>query len=169
MNQINEQLLTYLRDLVYKKTGIVLTPDKSYLIESRLRPLLRTFEKKDISELLESLRNTPEGKVHQRVTEALLTSETLFFRDDHPFETLRESVLPELIEKRTKERKLSIWSAACSTGQEPYSLAILLLEHFPPLANWDIEILATDLGEANLARAKKGLYCSIQTLSLIHI
>ena len=115
MDPIKEELLSYIRKLVYEETGIVLTPDKDYLIEARLRPVARGFGYKGIAQLLESLHNSRFGEKHKETAEAFITAETLFFRDTHPFETLRDSIVPELMVKREKERKLSIWSAACST------------------------------------------------------
>ena len=101
--------------------------------------------------------------VHHRAVEALTTNETFFFRDFHPFEALRRSILPDLIARRAPARRLTIWSAACSTGQEPYSLAMLLREHFPELANgWQVSILATDLAPAVLAQARKGCYSQFE-------
>ncbi len=98
----------------------------------------------------------PNG-LQQQVVEAMVTTETTFFRDLHPFEALRKSLIPELIRKRQNERRLNIWCAACSTGQEPYSLALLIREHFPELGGWKVNILATDLSRDVLARARGAL------------
>src|SRR5262249_21296228 len=124
----------------------------------RLAPLAGQLHLGSISELVARLRSGPDNGLSTRVIEAMVTTETLFFRDLHPFETLRKTVLPELIGRRADERRLSVWCAACSTGQEPYSLAILLREHFPQLAGWRVDLLATDLSGEVLGRAREGRY-----------
>jgi chemotaxis protein methyltransferase CheR len=109
------------------------------------------------------LRASPAlNGIHHRAIHALTTNETLFFRDYHPYEELRRAILPEILQKRASERRLTIWSAACSTGQEPYSLAMLLLEHFPELANWTVSILATDLSAKVLKAAARGHYSQFE-------
>src|SRR6266542_1994688 len=103
-----------------------------------------------VTDLVAKLRGLRDGPLHTQVVEAITTNETLFFRDPPLWETLRQEILPELIERRRTERRLHLWSAACSSGQEPYSLAMLLTEHFPALAGWEVRILATDLSTAML-------------------
>lgn len=152
----------YVRELVRRNSAIVLDESKDYLIESRLAPLAIEAGIDGVSCFIEMLRSQNPGKWHGRVVEALTTNETSFFRDMHPFEVLAERVLPELIPLRAKQRKLRIWSAACSTGQEPYSIAITLLEKFPELASWDVEIFATDLNETVLERARAGVYKQLE-------
>jgi len=107
------------------------------------------------------LKSTPFSALHKEVIEAMTTNETSFFRDVHPFEAIKSIVLPEMIETRASERRLNIWSAACSSGQEPYSLAIMIREHFPMLSNWTVKIVATDLSEDVLNIARKGCYRSL--------
>jgi chemotaxis protein methyltransferase CheR len=152
----------YVRTLVQKRSAIVLEDEKSYLAESRLLSLARREGYPSVADLVAQLRVGTVNGLHQRVVEAMTTNETSFFRDIHPFEALRKVVLPQLIEARKATRRLHIWSAASSTGQEPYSLAILLREHFPQLAGWDVRILATDLSTEVLARAREGIYGQIE-------
>jgi chemotaxis protein methyltransferase CheR len=148
--------------LVRDRSAIVLEPGKEYLVEGRLNPLARQLGLGSISGLVGQLRANPDNGLAGRVVEAMATTETTFFRDHHPFETLRTAVLPDLIRQRGDERRLDVWCAACSTGQEPYSLAILLREHFPNLAGWQVNILATDLSGEALGRARDGRYTQFE-------
>jgi chemotaxis protein methyltransferase CheR len=148
--------------LVRDRSSIVLEAGKEYLVESRLTPLVRHLELDSIADLVGQLRTGLDNGLRRRVVEAMVTTETSFFRDHHPFETLRKMVLPQLISQRADERRLNVWCAACSTGQEPYSLAILMREHFPILAGWQVSILATDLSGEVLERARKGRYHQIE-------
>ncbi len=148
----------YIRQLVRDRTALVLSDDKSYLVESRLTPLIQRVGLDSIQQLIRQLRHQSFGTLHQQVLEAMVTTETLFFRDYHPFETLRLHILPELIQNRQQKRCLTLWCAACSSGQEPYSLAILLREHFPQLAGWTVTLIASDLSGEMLARAQAGCY-----------
>jgi chemotaxis protein methyltransferase CheR len=124
--------------LVRDRSAIVLEPGKEYLVEGRLTPIARQLELGSVSALVARLRTGPDNGLAVRVVEAMATTETSFFRDLHPFETLRTAVLPDLIRRRAGEKRLEVWCAACSTGQEPYSLAILLRQHFPDLAGWRV-------------------------------
>jgi chemotaxis protein methyltransferase CheR len=148
--------------LVRDRSGIVLEAGKEYLVNARLTPVARQCDLESVSALVGRLRAGPDGGLAARVVEAMVTTETSFFRDLHPFETLRTTVLPELIRRRQNERRLGVWFAACSTGQEPYSLALLLREHFPQLAGWRLDLLATDLSAEALARARAGRYSQIE-------
>jgi len=152
----------YIRRLVLDKSAIVLEEDKEYLVESRLLPLARREGMASLGVLIRKLQSEPFHNLHQRAVEAMTTNETSFFRDLHPFETLRKTLLPQLINQRAAERELTIWCAACSSGQEPYSLAMLLRENFPQLANWKVRILATDLSSDILARAREGRYNQLE-------
>ena len=100
--------------------------------------------------------------LHRKVVEAMTTNETSFFRDFHPFEVLRKTLIPELIRRRSRQRRLNIWCAACSSGQEPYSLAMLIHEHFPELATWQVRILASDLSTEMVERARLGRYSQFE-------
>jgi chemotaxis protein methyltransferase CheR len=159
---MTDQDSDFIRSFFRERSDVVLEADKRYLIESRLTPLVRELSLASITALVECLRAQPDNALHARVVELLVTGESSFFRDHHPFETLRRFVLPELIERRRRERRLNVWCAACSVGQEPYSLAILLREHFPELADWKVSLLATDLSQAALARAREGRYTQIE-------
>ncbi len=148
--------------LVRDRSAIVLEPGKEYLVQARLLPVAKQLQLASISDLVARLRASRDDRLNTQVIEAMVTTETLFFRDHLPFETLRTTVLPELIQRREAERRLEIWCAACSTGQEPYSLALLIREHFPRLASWLVNILATDLSGEVLAWAREGRYNQIQ-------
>jgi chemotaxis protein methyltransferase CheR len=147
--------------LVYARAAIVLDPGKEYLVESRLAPIARARGFRDVDELCARLEHRDAALIEE-VVEAMTTNETSFFRDHHPFEALRRTVLPELIGQRQHTRTLRVWCAACSTGQEPYSLAMLLDEHFPALSTWNVSIRATDIAKSVLDRAKSGRYRQIE-------
>ena len=148
--------------LVHARAGIVLGADKAYLIESRLRSVAGRFGFADPARLLAALRSTPSEPLQCAVTEALTTNETSFFRDGRPFEQLRHLVLPELVAARAGRRQLRIWSAAASTGQEAYSIAMCLDELSPMLAGWQLSIVGTDIAEAAIARARRGRYSAFE-------
>jgi chemotaxis protein methyltransferase CheR len=148
--------------LVRDRSALVLEPGKEYLVETRLLPLARQLHLDSVGEFVSRLRAVPDNGLHTKVVEAMLTTETSFFRDLHPFETLRTKVLPELIRARAAERRLDVWFAACSTGQEPYSFALLVREHFPQLAGWELNLVATDLSTEVLAKARSGKYTQLE-------
>lgn len=145
-------------DLVKKRSGLVLTPEKAYLLESRLQPVARKFNLKDLEELANSLRTKRDEKTMEAITEAMTTNETFFFRDQKPFDQFRQVVLPHLLKTRAAKKSLRIWSAASSTGQEAYSLAMILTEEAAKLSGWHIEIIGTDLSQEVVEKAKQGLY-----------
>ncbi len=148
----------YLCNFLKRSSGLSLGPDKGYLVTSRLQPLARERDLSGISEIVKRLQAGTDPRLGVAVTEAMTTNETSFFRDVIPFEELRNYMLPQLFERRGRYRTLRIWSAACSTGQEPYTLAILLHEMLPDIKSWRIEIVATDIDETVLARARDGRY-----------
>ncbi|HSR08461.1 MAG TPA: protein-glutamate O-methyltransferase CheR [Bryobacteraceae bacterium] len=150
----------FLRDYIYRESGIVLDDDKHYLIEARLLPIVQQTQLASLDALCSALRNNGDPPLQKKVVEAMTTHETLFFRDMAPFDALKTEVLPPLIELRKATRKLTFWSAAASSGQEAYSLAMLLLEM--GLEGWNIQILGTDLSEQILARAREGRYMQIE-------
>jgi chemotaxis protein methyltransferase CheR len=152
----------FVRRLVYQRSAIVLEPGKEYLVESRLAPIVRQTGLTSISELVTKLRAPGSTALERDVIEAMTTNETSFFRDLWPFEVLKSDVLPDLIAKRQTSRTLTIWCAASSTGQEPYSIAMLIREHFPQLAGWTVKIIATDLSVDVLDRAKAGRYSQLE-------
>ena len=151
----------FVQTLVLKHASILLNAGQEYLVKSRLEPVARQAGMPDLTALVERLRKEPYGALHATVVEAMTTNETSFFRDLHPYETLKKHVLPELIARRRIERSLHIWSGACSTGQEPYSLAMLARET-PELQGWNVRITASDLSRAAITRAQQGTYSSLE-------
>ena len=153
----------YIRDLVRERAAIVLDEGKEYLVESRLTPLARAEGMASLAELVSRLRGAgTSSALSRQVVEAMTTNETSFFRDPGVFESLRGDILPGLIRDLAARRRLSIWSAACSTGQELYSVNMLLHEHFPEIGGWQVELLGTDLSSAVLARARDGMYTQFE-------
>lgn len=148
--------------LLKQRSGLVLTPDKGYLLESRLSSVARRWDFKSFDEMIQSIRAKRDEKLLGEITEAMTTNESFFFRDTKPFDQFRDLVLPHLLTARASKRSFRIWSAACSTGQEPYSLAMLLKEADSKLAGWRIEIIATDLSNEVLDKAKEGLYTQFE-------
>jgi chemotaxis protein methyltransferase CheR len=159
---LSPQDFQFVCGLVRQRSAIVLEPEKSYLLEARLSPLARSEGFGTIEELVARLRSHPFNGLHRKVVEAMTTNETSFFRDLHPFEALRSVVLPEVIRRRQVDRRINIWCAACSSGQEPYTIAMTILEHFPMLGSWDVKILATDLSSDMVARSRAGRYGQIE-------
>jgi chemotaxis protein methyltransferase CheR len=157
-----EQDFDYIRDLVRDRAAIVLEPGKEYLAVTRLDPVMRRAGLGSLSELVATLRQDDDPALSEQVIDALTTNETTFFRDLHPFESLRNHILPALIQRKRLSRSLFIWSAGCSSGQEPYSVAMLIREDFPQLAGWQVSILGTDVSAAMLERARAGRYGQIE-------
>jgi len=151
----------YLRKLLKERSGLDLSADKQYLVESRLIPLARRAGLSGIAELVQKMKNGAEALTTD-VVEAMTTNETFFFRDKIPFDHLRDTILPQLVPARTNRRALRIWSAASSTGQEPYSIAMCLREFGPALSGWRIEIVATDLSQEVLEKSKAGIYSQFE-------
>lgn len=160
-----EQDLSYLRGLVYQQSAIVIEPRQDYLLEARLLPVAKEAGLADVSALVGQLRAKPANinGLTTKVVEAMTTNETTFFRDIHPFTMLKQEVFPRLLESRKMKRTLDIWCGAASTGQEPYSVAMLVKESFPELASWRVKFVATDICNAVLERARTGIYKQIET------
>lgn len=152
----------FIRDLVKERAAIVLDTGKAYLVESRLSSIARREGFKTVGEFVQRLRAEPYGSKHRQVVEAMTTNETSFFRDIHPFDTLRTLVVPEILQQRAKERTLTVWCAASSSGQEPYTIAMVLREHFPVLATWNVRVLATDINRQMVERSKEGRYSQLE-------
>jgi chemotaxis protein methyltransferase CheR len=152
----------FLRSLVRQRSGIVLGEDKGYLLESRLDPLAKAVGLGGLDALAARLRTEPSGQLARQVVEAMTTNETFFFRDIHPFECLKRKVLPELVARRQAERRLDVWCAAASTGQEPYSVTMALREFGAPIAGWPIRFVATDIASEVLKRAREGRYSQLE-------
>lgn len=150
--------LASIREAIHRRTGIAMGADKDYLVTSRLDPLLPRLGMSGMPALAEVLNRHPEGSVALAVMDALTTNETLWFRDGRPFDLLRDVVLPDLLAQTPMPRQLSLWSAACSTGQEPYSMAILLAEQQAKLGRCTTRILGTDICAAVVERARQASY-----------
>jgi chemotaxis protein methyltransferase CheR len=151
----------YLRRLLKERSGLVLSPDKQYLVESRLAPVARKEGLASLGDLVGKLRRADQ-RLTVEVVEAMTTNESFFFRDKIPFEHFRETIMPALLAARARERRIRIWCAAASTGQEPYSLAMCLKEMKDKVAGWRIEILGTDLSVEVLEKAKAGIYSQFE-------
>ena len=159
---MNPATFDYVRELVLARSAIVLEPGKEYLVESRLAPVARRHGFATLDELAAAMARVPFGAMHRQTVEAMTTNETSFFRDIHPFDALRKAVLPEIIARKAATRELNIWCGAASTGQEPYSVAMLLREGFPALRSWKVTFLATDIASGVLARARAGRYTQLE-------
>ncbi len=157
---LNSNAFEYICNLVLEKSAIVLEPNKTYLVESRLAPVARENGLTSIDELVDALRKPGivANKLTQAVIEAMTTNETSFFRDLHPFDALRTNIIPELVSKRGSERTLNIWSNACSSGQEIYTIAMILKEHFAELGGWKVRLIASDLSTQILEKARTGVF-----------
>ncbi|MFT7486234.1 MAG: chemotaxis protein methyltransferase CheR, partial [Candidatus Paceibacteria bacterium] len=161
-SKLSPEDFKFVSDLVREKSAIVLEIGKEYLVESRLTPVARALEFDSIGSLVRELRTKRDSKLIEDIVDAMTTNETLFFRDRHPFETLTEEILPDLIERKAKEKTLNIWCAASSSGQEPYSVCILLKEHFPQLRDWKVNFQTTDISPLMLERTRKGIYSQLE-------
>lgn len=159
MNPADFQLLAA---LLRKRSGLMLTPDKGYLLESRLMPVARTHNFQDIVQLCAHLRGTPAESLLVEITEAMTTNESSFFRDIKPFDQFRQIMMPAVTSAMGANRLLRIWSAACSTGQEPYTLAMCLQEDAAKYTGWRFEIVASDLAQKVVNRAKEGKYTQFE-------
>ena len=152
----------YVSSLVLKRSAIVLEPEKNYLVESRLSPIARQEGYASVAELVAELRSGPKDVLRSKVVEAMTTNETSFYRDLKPFEAFQKVVVPELLLARAKEKRLQIWCGASSTGQEPYTIGLVLKEHFGTHAHWQFPIIATDLSLNVLERARQGRYTQLE-------
>jgi chemotaxis protein methyltransferase CheR len=151
----------YLRKLLKDRSGLDLSADKQYLIESRLLPLSRKFGLAGIGELVQKMKGG-SADITTQVVEAMTTNETFFFRDKVPFDHFRDSIMPEILQARAGRKTLRVWCAAGSTGQEPYSLAMCLKEMGAALSGWRVEILATDLSQEVLEKSRAGIYSQFE-------
>ncbi|MFO8076255.1 MAG: CheR family methyltransferase [Actinomycetota bacterium] len=151
----------YIAALVRDEAAIVIEPSKAYLVESRLSPVARRHGQGSIAEVVTRLRNG-DRKLRTEVVEAMTTNETSWYRDVHPFEALHRHIIPELVKRRAQRRQITIWCGAASTGQEPYSVAMLLADRHPELANWNLRIIATDISGEVLGKAMAGRYSQME-------
>lgn len=152
----------YLAALLKERSGLIITPDKTYLLDARLMPIARANKLASLEQLIGEMRSTRSEPLIGACVDAMTTNETSFFRDRHPFEAMKKEILPALIQRRAAQKQLRIWSAACSTGQEAYSLAMMLRDDFPMLSSWRIEIVGTDISPSVVSRAKDGAYSTFE-------
>lgn len=158
---LSASAFSYVSELVRRESAIVLAPGKEYLVEARLLPLARTVGVADVSEFVAKQQRQPDRTVQARIVDALTTNETSWFRDSEPFTAMTSTILPELMRARTTERRLRLWSAASSSGQEAYSLAMVIGDYLRP-QGWRAEILGTDISDEMIARAKAGRYSQLE-------
>jgi chemotaxis protein methyltransferase CheR len=159
---VTPQDYAYLSKLLNERSGLQLAGDKQYLIESRLLPVARQNNCGSIGDLVAKLKAFAEEPLRQRVTEAMTINESFFFRDKTPFDRFQDTVLPSMQKMRATTKRIRIWCAAASTGQEPYSLAMMLKQAKDEFAGWKIEIVATDISSDVLEKAKTGLYTQFE-------
>jgi chemotaxis protein methyltransferase CheR len=152
----------FLSRLLKERSGLTLGEDKGYLLENRLVPVARQRGLRDLDELIAAVRADRFGQYSRDVVDAMTTNESFFFRDKRPFDQFGSIVLPHILKTRSASRSLRIWSAACSSGQEPYTLAMILRENAARLSGWRCEILATDLNRQILAKARAGVYSQFE-------
>jgi chemotaxis protein methyltransferase CheR len=152
----------YLQKLVQDASSIVIEPGKEYLAEARLSTIAHAEGMRSVQELIGSLRISPDSGLQSRVLDAMTNNETTFFRDQHPFTVLRNTILPGLLDRHATDRRLTIWSAASSSGQEAYSIAMMLEDDFQGLPQWQVRIIGTDISGAVLERARKGRYSQME-------
>ena len=157
---LSQSEFTYVSTMVRREASIVLAPGKEYLVEARLIPVARAVGAANVNEFLAELQRRPNPANQRRIIDALTTNETSWFRDREPFNALTEVVLPDLIKTRASTRKIRVWSAASSSGQEAYSLAILMSENLPP--GWSYEIMGTDISTEMVKRAEAAEYSQVE-------
>lgn len=159
---VSETDFEYVRTLLCRQAAIELGPEKAYRVEQSLLPIAKAEGCGSVADLVTRLRAVPVNGLHRRVVEAMTVNETTFFRDTYPFEALAREIVPRVIAERGPVGRLDVWCAACSTGQEPYSVVMLLRDRFPALAGWAVRVIATDLSAAVLERAKQGVYSQLE-------
>lgn len=152
----------FVSELIRRKSGIVLETGKEYLVEARLGGLIRQEKIESIAVLVNRLRANSLDPIHRRVVEVMTTNETSFFRDIHPFAALKQVVIPAVMAARAATKTISIWCGASSTGQEPYTIAMTLMEAIPKIADWKVTFIATDLSSEMVAKSRAGKYNQIE-------
>jgi chemotaxis protein methyltransferase CheR len=153
----------FIKDMLYARSGLVITPDKAYLLESRLNPVAKQHNLLNLDDLIQKLRFSPPPILIKDVVEAMTTNETSFFRDLKPFDLFENTIMPHMLTERAAKKSIRIWCAACSSGQEPYSLAMILREKFgAKIAGWKIEIVATDISDDILTTARNATYSQFE-------
>ena len=159
---ITPEQFRFFADMLKESSGLALTKGKEYLLESRLNELAKVLGLKDINALYQKAKTRCTPTLKDQIIEAMTTNETYFFRDQHPFDALKNNIIPEIIEKNRTRKTLKIWSAACSTGQEPYSIAMILSEHFQAVSSWRTEILATDISRQAVQKGREGRFTQVE-------
>lgn len=159
---ISSQQFCALTSLLKQETAVVLGEGREYLIQTRLSGIAREEDFQSLSDLVDYTLLHPQSPVAQKVLLALTTAETSFFRDLHPFEALQQTLLPQIFARNAKKRSLNIWSIGCASGQEVYSIAMLLAENFPERETWNIKIVGSDINPQLIQQAKSGLYSALE-------
>jgi chemotaxis protein methyltransferase CheR len=159
---LNPNDYSYIRTLIKEKAALVLEDGKEYLVEARLTPVAKREGFASLDEFIGRLRTQPLNGLHRKAIEAMTINETSFFRDWRPFEVLKKQIIPEIIAKNSVMKTINIWSAASSSGQEAYSLAILIKDNFPQLASWSVKISGSDVSTEMVERSKTGRYAQIE-------
>lgn len=159
---LTQEQFSALSSLLKNETAVVLETGKEYLVESRLTCLAHEEGFANLSEMIDVVLRRSNPPLNQKVLLALTTNETSFFRDLSAFEFFKTTAMVDLITSRAQTKSLTIWSAACSTGQEPYSIALSLKEHFPQLEEWNVRVLASDLNPKIVHKAQQGTYTSLE-------
>lgn len=152
----------YLRVFLKQRSGLVLSNEKQYLIESRLMPVARKFGLASISNLVDKVKHEQNGSLADQIIEAMTTNESFFFRDKLPFDHFSQTMMPHMLQARARDRRLRIWSAAASTGQEPYTLGMCLKDIDAKIGGWRVEMIGTDLSTEVLEKAKAGVYSQFE-------
>ncbi len=159
---VSESDFNFIRDLVLERSAIVIENGKEYLVESRVGPVAQNEGFDTINQLIDAIRKNSRNGLQDKIVEALTTNETSFFRDVHPFETFKNVILPELLKTRKIERAVNIWCGAASSGQEPYSIAMLIKENFPILLDWKLTFIASDISNEMLDRCRSGEFSQLE-------
>jgi chemotaxis protein methyltransferase CheR len=152
----------FMRGFLKERSGLTLGDDKSYLLESRLTPVARKQGFKDLEELIDKVKSGNDAVLASSVTEAMTTNESFFFRDQKPFDLFRDTVIPHILETRAEGKSFRVWSAAASSGQEPYSIGMILREQAMKFSGWSYDIVGTDLSSEIINKAKNGLYSQFE-------
>ncbi|MFK7768393.1 MAG: protein-glutamate O-methyltransferase CheR [Mariniblastus sp.] len=159
---LTEPDIKFLSGVVAEYSGNVISPRQAYMLEQQLLPVAKSVGLTDVVQLVGKMRTAPSPTLSTQVAEAVTINETSFFRDNHPFVALEKKVIPDLITQNQATKELRIWCAACSCGQEPYTIAMIIRESFPQLRDWKVQIVATDLSDEMLKKSKSGEYSQLE-------
>ncbi len=159
---VRDEDFDFISDLLLTRAGLGLTPERAYLLEGRLTPIARNRDMADVEALLTRARTKPDDALSAEIVEAMMVRETSFFRDRAPFRQFSDIILPDLIKSRAREGRIRIWCAGCSTGQEPYSIAMLINDRAEELTGWSVSVMATDMSGRAIETARKGYYSQFE-------